>query len=63
MTKLKEDFRTQTEKFEKFNKQLARLSEKRKSSEALMANLIQEVEKLKESVQEIEKIKDALILL
>lgn len=49
VTKLKEDLRTQTEKFNKVNKKLTQLSEERTNSEALLVNLTQEVEKIKES--------------
>lgn len=47
--KLKNNLKTQIEKFDNVNKQLTRLSEKRKSSENLLANISQEVQRLKRS--------------
>lgn len=51
--------KTQSEKFDEVNKQMAQLSEERKISKALLKGLTQEVEKLKGDTQEIEKLKES----
>lgn len=57
VVKLKEILKAQTEKFNEVNRQLAQLFEERKSSKVFLANISQEVEKLKKSREEFKMLK------